>query len=43
MVLHFRGGAAVELSSAVVEAPYAAQVRLGEVQRIDVFLDETGV
>jgi hypothetical protein len=43
MVLHFRGGATVELSSAVVEAPYAAQVRLGEVQRIDVFLDETGV
>jgi hypothetical protein len=39
MVLHLVDGATVELSSAVVGAPYAEQVRLGQVRRIDVFFD----
>ncbi len=42
MVLHFRDGTTVALSSAVVGPPHARQVRLGQVKRIDVFLEQNG-
>ncbi len=40
MVLRSRDGTTVDLPLAVVEAPYARQVRLGRVERIDVFLEQ---
>jgi hypothetical protein len=39
MVLHFQDGTAIDRSSPMVGAPYARQVRSGQVRQIDVFLD----
>ncbi|MBN1179494.1 MAG: cellobiose phosphorylase [Anaerolineae bacterium] len=38
MTLQFRDGDTIELPAAVVESPYAEQVRQGRVRQIDVFL-----
>jgi hypothetical protein len=40
MALYFEDGARIDLSSPIIGAPYAEQVRLGQVQQIDVFLEE---
>jgi hypothetical protein len=38
MVMEFRDGTSIDTSSAVIGAPYARQVREGQVRRIDLFL-----
>jgi hypothetical protein len=39
VVLHLRDGTTVDLRSSIVRAPYAAQVRAGQVEKIEVFLE----
>jgi hypothetical protein len=40
MVMHLRAGTGFDTSSAVVGAPYARQVRAGQVEQIDVLLEQ---
>ena len=42
MILHVKDGATVDLSSSIIRAPYAAQVREGQIEQIDVFLEQKG-
>lgn len=40
MVLHLGDGTSIGSSSAIIGAPYADQARAGQVQQIDVFLEQ---